>query len=177
MNNKIDEPRTLYKSSGLSSKVAHWNSLFHETRERLLLIVNELDAKALDFTIDERKVETIGTLLFHIAAIEWSWIFEDIDGLELDYEEWKEAFALRPQVDVPQIKGKNKQFYLEKLQEVREQVYQRLQEFEDNDLERIVESEGNKYSIEWILFHILEHETMHIGQILLLKRFYEKQIR
>ena len=149
--------------------------MLQEVRERLLSIIDVLAEETLDFTPDERNFETIGTLLFHIAAIEWSWVFEDIDGLEMDYENFKHAFALRPDVDIPQLKGKNKQFYLNQMKEVREEVFQRLTKFSDEDLDNIVETKAYKFSIEWILFHILEHETMHIGQILLLKRLYKKQ--
>jgi uncharacterized damage-inducible protein DinB len=159
----------------LTSRVSYYYSMLQEVRERLLSIIDDLDEEMLDFTPDERNFETIGTLLFHIAAIEWSWVFEDIDGLEMDYEKFKHAFALRSDVDIPQLKGKKKLFYLNQLKEVREEVFIRLAKFSDEDLDKIVESDTEKFSIEWILFHILEHETMHIGQILLLKRLYEKQ--
>lgn len=159
----------------LTPKVSYWYSMLQEVRERLLNIIDYLNDEMLDFTPDERNFETIGTLLLHIAAIEWSWVFEDIDGLEMDYEKFKHAFALRSDVDIPQLKGKNKQFYLNQLKEVREKVFQRLTKFSDEDLDKIVESNADKFSIEWILFHIFEHETMHMGQILLLKRLHEKQ--
>ncbi|MCK4896644.1 MAG: DinB family protein [Candidatus Heimdallarchaeota archaeon] len=159
----------------LTPRVSNYYSMLQEVRERLLSIIDVLAEETLDFTPDERNFETIGTLLFHIAAIEWSWVFEDIDGLEMDYENFKHAFALRPDVDIPQLKGKKKQFYLNQMKEVREEVFQRLTKFSDEDLDNIVETKAYKFSIEWILFHIIEHETMHIGQILLLKRLYEKQ--
>lgn len=159
----------------LTPRVSYWYSMLQEVRERLLNIVDDLNDEMLDFTPEERIFETIGTLLLHIAAIEWSWVFEDIDGLEMDYEKFKHAFALRSDVDIPQLKGKNKQFFLNQLKEVREKVFQRLTKFSDKDLDKIVESNANKFSIEWILFHILEHETMHTGQILLLRRLFEKQ--
>lgn len=159
----------------LTPRVSYWYSMLQEVRERLLNIIDDLNDEMLDFTPNEKNFETIGTLLLHIVAIEWSWVFEDIDGLEMDYEKFKHAFALRSDVDIPQLKGKNKQFYLNQLKEVREKVFHRLTKFSDEDLDEIVESNADKFSIEWILFHILEHETMHIGQILLLKRLYAKQ--
>lgn len=160
----------------LTPRVSYWYSMLQEVRERLLNIIGDLDEETLDFTPDERNFETIGTLLLHIAAIEWSWVFEDIDGLEMDYEKFKHAFALRSDVDIPQLKGKKKLFYLNQLKEVREEVFQRLTRFSDKDLEKIVESDAEKFSVEWVLFHILEHESMHIGQILLLKRLHTNRI-
>ncbi|MCK5410098.1 MAG: DUF664 domain-containing protein [Candidatus Heimdallarchaeota archaeon] len=86
----------------LTPRVSYYYSMLQEVRERLLSIIDNLDEEMLDFTPDERNFETIGTLLFHVAAIEWSWVFEDIDGLEIDYNKFKHAFALRSDVDIPQ---------------------------------------------------------------------------
>ena len=160
----------------LSSRVALWYSIMQEMRERLLRIIEDLTQEELDYTSNERKVETIGTLLLHIAGVEWGWIFGDIDGQEMEFEKFKHAFALRPEVNIPQLEGQKLQFYIDTLNETRQEVYQRLKKFKDDDLDKIVESEGKKYSIEWILFHLIEHEAMHIGQILLLKRVYSEEI-
>ncbi len=93
----------------------------------------------------------------------------------MEFEKFKHAFALVPEVNIPQLKGQELQFYVDKLNETRHEVYQRLVKFKDDDLDKIVESESKKYSIEWILFHLIEHEAMHIGQILLLKRLYSEK--
>ncbi|NHJ88118.1 MAG: DinB family protein [Asgard group archaeon] len=163
---------TFSKNYKLPNKLNSYYSQMVEQREYLIEIVLKLPDEALDYTPHERKIETIGTLLLHIAGVEWSWIFYDIDKQEMDEEEWKYAFSLRKDVDIPQIKGMNQEFYMEKLHSVRKQVYNRLKEFKDEDLCTIIESEGNHYSIEWILHHLIEHEAMHIGQILLLRRMY-----
>jgi uncharacterized damage-inducible protein DinB len=76
-----------------------------EIRERLLNIIEELDEEVLDYTPSERKIETIGTLLLHIAAVELGWILEDIYQEEIDYDEWKCAFPLRSSINLPQLKG------------------------------------------------------------------------
>jgi uncharacterized damage-inducible protein DinB len=154
----------------LTPRVALWYSIMQEMRERLLKTVKDLTLEELDYTLNERKVETIGTLLLHIAGVEWGWIFGDIDGQEMEFEKFKHAFALAPEVNIPQLKGQELQFYIDKLNKTRLEVYQRLVKFMDDDLDKIVESEGKKFSVEWILFHLIEHEAMHIGQILLLKR-------
>ncbi len=175
MSNGEIKATRLERSTELPTKVSYWYSMMESVRRRLLLIVENLEEETFDYTPNEKNIETIGTLLLHIAAIEWSWIFEDIDGLEMDFEEFKHAFALRPEVNIPQIEGKTKQFYIEKLTEVRTQVYHRLLELKDEELEKTVGSDTEKYTIEWILFHIIEHEVLHIGQILLLKRLFDRK--
>ncbi|MHA2042935.1 MAG: DinB family protein, partial [Candidatus Thorarchaeota archaeon] len=129
----------------------------------------DLPDDVLDYSPDLKRIETIGTLLLHIAAVEWSWIFEDIDGEEMDYEKWKHAFALREE-NLPQLTKQGLQFYIDRLIEVRSEVFVRLRNLDDSNLHTLVEVGNAEVSIEWILFHLLEHEAMHIGQISILKR-------
>ncbi len=159
---------TLERTDDLSPRVAFLYSMLEKVRERLLKRVKGLRIKDLDYTPDEKNVESIGTLLLHIAAIEWSWIYEDMDGQEMDYEEWKLAFSLRE--EIPQIKGRKLKFYLDKLDHVRQQVKERLTRIDDTELDLLVDIGHAAVSIEWILFHLIEHEAMHIGQISVLQR-------
>jgi uncharacterized damage-inducible protein DinB len=145
-----------------------------EVRNNLLTAVKGIDQHMLDFTPDPKTVESIATLLLHVAAIEWSWIFEDIFGEEMEYEKWKYAFALREDLD--QIKDKPLSYFKEVLIETRSQVFDALDQFEDKDLDRIFpegKEEGRRFTLRWIIYHIIEHEAMHIGQISLLKRLYK----
>ncbi len=174
MNDSEENSYRLTHTSNLTPKVAYWYSQMFEVRNRLINILKSInDTSVLDFSPNEHKIETIGTLLLHIAAVEWSWIFEDIDGLKMDYEQWKYAFALKPSVKIPQLTGKNLNYYLDRLTDVRKQVHKRLLEFTDEDLNTVVSEPPYTYTVEWIFFHLVEHEAMHIGQINVLKRLYE----
>lgn len=155
----------------LSLGIANFFAMFDENRSRLLDKIKDITDEMLDFTPDEDMFETIGTLLYHIAAVEHDWIFFDIDKIPIDEEKWIHAFANRFD-DVDQLTGKGLQFYLDALEEVRQKIYERFKLFTDEDLKKVVESEGRTYTIEWILFHMINHEALHIGQIAMLKRLY-----
>ncbi|MFW9922407.1 MAG: DinB family protein [Candidatus Thorarchaeota archaeon] len=163
----------LTKDNELTPRVAEFFSFMNEARQYLLKMISDVDNIMLDFTPNERTVETIGTLLLHIAGVEWSWIIADIEGKVIPFEKWKYAYALSNDVNLPQLIGKGIKYYLEILAQVREEVYVKLKEFTDDDLDRIVKIEGKKFTIEWILYHVIEHEAVHIGQISLLKRLYK----
>lgn len=165
---------SLRKDDDLPLRIATWVSMMEKVRQKLLKKVEPLSDEEIDYTPDEKRIETIGTLLLHIAAVEWSWIFEDIDGKEMDYETWKHAFPLRPDVNLPQLKHQGKKFYLDRLSAVRDKVYQRLQHMKDAELDNCV-GDKKKYTIEWILFHLVEHEALHVGQISMLSRLYRRQ--
>ncbi|OLS28062.1 MAG: hypothetical protein HeimC3_00210 [Candidatus Heimdallarchaeota archaeon LC_3] len=144
--------------------------MLKETRKRLFTQLKGISQETLDYSPDINKIETIGTLLLHITVVEWSYIFEDIDKKEMSYDEWKYAFALRENLDPIQLTEKPMDFYTQKLNEVRENVLERFKIMSDSDLDTLVESDGRQISIEWILYHLNQHESVHIGQINFLKR-------
>lgn len=120
------------------------------------------------------RVESVGTLLLHIAAVEMSWIQEDIMRKRMP-NEWIIAFPIR--FNIPQVTGRPLEHFLEKLDTVRAGTRQTLATLTDEELDRQVTSlddadnpDAEKYSIEWILYHLIEHEAHHRGQIAQMKR-------
>lgn len=118
------------------------------------------------------KVESIATQLLHIAAVERSWIGEDLERRPMG-EEWAPAFALR--TGQPQIEGHELEYFLEKLNAMREETRRALAALSDADLIREVQCLGappdsERFTIDWILHHLIEHEAHHRGQIAVLKR-------
>ena len=144
-----------------------------DVRNLLLKEIEGLTQEVIDFTPNIHKIETIGTLLFHIADVENSWMFEFVDGEKLDMESWKYAFPLRQSLDPPQLTGKPLEHYLEILRETREKVRNRVARFREADATRMFSNDWAKYSLEWVLYHNQQHESHHVGQINLLKRLYE----
>jgi len=171
----VDKIRKLSRDKQLTPQIAGLFAQMQEIREKTLQVVSKLGIEEIDFSPEYHSIETIGTLLLHIAAIEWSWIFEDIDGREMDFNEWKYAFPLRPSVNIPQIQNQGVIFYIDRLNLVRNEVNDRLRNLTDKDLKRKVGSENQKYTIEWILYHIIGHEAIHLGQIQLLVRLYKQK--
>lgn len=166
----------LKKDSSSNPRLALLISQMKEIRVSLMKRIENLEIGILDFSPDEKEIETIGTLLVHIAGVEWAWIFADIEKQEMDIKKWKYGFPMRNDINIPQIKGKRISYYIGLLNEVREEVFIYLSKLTDQDLDRIIEVEGSKFTVEWILYHLIEHEIIHYGQISILKRLYKKKI-
>ncbi|MGY5852571.1 MAG: DinB family protein [Candidatus Thorarchaeota archaeon] len=171
MSEEAERRIVLEREKELTPRVALLYAMMEKTRERLLKKIDGLPKSAFDYSPHGRRIETIGTLLLHVAAVEWSWIFEDIGDTAMDYEKWKHAFPLREEID--QLTRKKTQFYLDRLSEVRQEVFEWLKGIKDEDLDRIIRLGNTEVNIEWILFHIIEHEAMHVGQVSVLKRMYD----
>ena len=163
----------LVRSENLNPRINTLYAMMNDTRKMLQRVVKDLTVAEIDYTPDDRTVETIGTLLYHIAGVEWGWIFMDIGGRELDEEKWKFGFPLRKQVNIEQISGKPITYYLNLLEEVRKPVFEYLTQISDDILEQKIDVDGELHTVEWIFYHIFEHELTHIGQIRLLKRLYK----
>lgn len=142
--------------------------MLQDTRDYLLKEIDGITQDELDYSPDPTRIETVGTMLFHIADVENSWIFEHIAGEEADFEKWKYAFPLR--LGIAQRTGIPLEFYLETLKEVRLNVLEFLGQFSETDLDRVFESKMGSTTLEWTLFHIHRHEQHHVGQINLLRR-------
>ena len=118
--------------------------------------------------------ESIGTQLLHVAAIEWSWVFEDIFGQPgEEYDGWEEALPLR--LGLPQVRDQPLAYYTDRLDRVREDALAALRSVTDDDLSGLVpvapaEPVTEVFTIDWVLFHLVHHEAHHAGQVELMVR-------
>lgn len=75
----------LIRDKNLTPKIALFYSQMTEIRNSLNKFLQNIDDDVIDFSPFKEKIETIGTLCLHIAAVERFWIYENIDGKELNY--------------------------------------------------------------------------------------------
>src|SRR3954464_1236946 len=87
---------------GYAPQIGRYVAQLNEVRRDLLHELNGLTGAQLDWHPDE-ETESIGTQLLHIAAVEWSWLHEDIFGAaSAEYPgSWAEAMPIR--LRVPQV--------------------------------------------------------------------------
>ncbi len=163
---------------GYSPQIGRYVAQLTEVRTDLKYELKDLTTVQLDWHPDD-ATESIGTQLLHLDAVEWSWIHEDMLGAPSDAYPgvWSEAMPIR--VSVSQVAGRPLQWYVEKLDATREETLRILRDLSDSDLSRLVgeaesdegvEKRSRLYTIDWIIWHILQHEAAHVGQIELLRR-------
>src|SRR5215203_2518908 len=87
---------------GYPQRIGRYVAQMNEVRDDLRKQVENISVEQLDWHPDE-QTESIGTMLLHIDAVEWSWIHEDILGTpDKEYPgEWAEAMPIR--LGVPQV--------------------------------------------------------------------------
>src|SRR5213596_512879 len=97
---------------GYTPQIGRYMAQLTEVRNDLKQEVAGLSIAQLDWHPDE-QTESIGTLLLHCDAIEWSWLHEDVLGRpSAEYPgDWSEALPIR--VGVPQVMGRSVEHYLQ----------------------------------------------------------------
>ncbi|TMQ49633.1 MAG: DUF664 domain-containing protein [Candidatus Eisenbacteria bacterium] len=129
-------------------------------------------------------MNTIGMLLAHIALVEVGWIgaaavgldFFKIDELPVKWAD--SGIPLAAGAAPPAaLRGKDLAFYDDVLSRARAFTWRALAPLADADLARQrsrIRRDGTEvhYSVRWALYHVLEHEAGHYGQINLLRHQY-----
>lgn len=155
---------------GYSPQIGTLLSTMTMMRAWVVGTVKDLTVEQLDFQIDEQS-NSIGAMLLHLAATEKYYQLNTFD--EMEWGSWSDD--VKKEWDVPSglgekgreiIKGNSIDYYLSKLEEVREVT---KKEFAKRDDDWIMKSEpffGNQLTnnyCKW--FHVCEHESNHRGQM------------
>lgn len=155
-------------ADGYEPLIGRFVTMLADTRRRLHRDLEDLDAPELD-RIPEWGLNSIGTLLYHVAAIELDWTFADLlergeDGFPEETAEWfpvdvrDEGGRLTPVVEPLQR-------HLDRLEWARGHLLAALGGFTDADLDETVNPGEEETGRAFILHHLMQHEAEHRGQI------------
>jgi uncharacterized damage-inducible protein DinB len=155
---------------GFSPQVGTLVSMMNWMRETILQPVQNLSVEQLDYLHDS-KSNSIGAMLLHLAATERYYQLHTFEGKK--WGSWDEN--IKTQWDLPMnlgeaarktIKGRNLDYYLNALKEVRQSTLLEFKKRDDRWLMAVDKEWGwgptNNYC-KW--FHVCEHESNHNGQI------------
>ena len=160
---------------GYSPQVGTLVSEMAWMRQQVVYTVKGLTQPQLDFLLDA-KANRIGALLLHLAAAEKFYqltTFEGIHPRDLEHTPAFKDWDLPMELGEPArqtIKGHNLDYYLNILQQTREQTLSEFRKRDDAWLMTVDNTWGwgpTNNLCKW--FHVCEHESHHAGQIALLK--------
>jgi uncharacterized damage-inducible protein DinB len=163
---------------GYTPQIGRYVAQLIEVRSDLKQEIAGLSIEQIDWHPND-TVESIGTLLLHVASVEWSWLHEDMLGRPSEEYpgDWAEAMPIR--VGVAQISGRPVEWYIQHLDSIREGTLAILRGLTGADLAKLVgeaepppgeEKRSRLFTIDWIIWHIIEHEATHVGQVEMLRR-------
>ncbi|WP_257208032.1 DinB family protein, partial [Bacillus pseudomycoides] len=120
------------KIDGLQPEFSKLVSMMNYARYTTMQAVEGLTIEELDYLYDE-EANSIGMLLYHMAAIEFYYqihTFEDREPTEAELEHWLPAVELG-NLGREKIKGNSIEFYIHTLQEVRSKTIETFQSLPD----------------------------------------------
>jgi uncharacterized damage-inducible protein DinB len=164
--------------SGYVPEIGRWLWALEDTRQRTLQSLEGMEPAAIDWT-DSPESDTIGTLLYHIAAIEVDWLYADI--LEQGFP--PEVKALFPydvrdeQGRLKPVQGFGLEEHLDRLAATRALLLASFRGITVQEYRRLRFLAGYDVTPEWVLHHLMQHEAEHRGQIAELRARAERALR
>jgi uncharacterized damage-inducible protein DinB len=137
-----------------------------DTRQRMARSLEGIDPAVIDWCPPEGG-NTIGTLLYHIAAIEADWLFTDV----LQHEFPPELEPLFP-FDVRDNQGRlvavqnvSLEEHLGRLAATRAILLASFRDMDVEEYRRLRHMEEYSVTPEWVLHHLMQHEAEHRGHM------------
>lgn len=144
-------------------------SMLNNLSTRVERTVQELDVRETDHLMDE-KANRIGALIMHLAAAEayyQVYTFENRGFNDEEKEKWMLALDLGDAAR-EKFQGKPIEYYLNIYKEVRQKTIEELKK--RNDAWLSSQRPGSVMNNHYAWFHVMEHQSSHLGQILMMKK-------
>lgn len=154
---------------GASPQIGAMISMLEDLKDRVENKVKNMSQYELDYLHDE-KANRIGSLIMHLAAAEAYYQVYTFEGREFNEEEkkkWQAALDL-DQGGRDTFNGHNAQYYLDIYNEVRAKTIAELKKRDDAWFAEVPKGSGISNHYCW--FHVMEHQSSHLGQILFLSK-------
>lgn len=149
--------------------------VLEDCRARTIKALSQLPEAALDWEAPTYP-NSIGTLLYHIAAIEADWFYVEVLGGGLEAVESWFPFEVRDASGrLMPVKGFGLRDYLARLKAIRANLLTGFQTMRLEDFRQSREMEHYHVTPEWVLHHLAQHEAEHRGEILMLRGLYQAQ--
>lgn len=164
------ETLTVEALPGCEPEIGRLNRMLEANRQRTKVAVEDLAAQAIDWTPAPER-NSIGSLLYHIAAIELDWLYVEV--LQRPFPAAMTVWFpedVRDEHDaLARARGMSLETHLSRLKAVRHQLLEGYREMSLADFRCARALPEYDVTPEWVLYHLLQHEAFHRGEIGLLR--------
>ncbi|MDQ0200774.1 DinB family protein [Neobacillus ginsengisoli] len=150
---------------GFEPEIGRWMWCLEDVRRTILERISGISQIALD--TKPAGGHSIGSLLYHISLIEADWFYEDVLG-----GVWNPKIrSLFPQEDrnndntLTHIEGQDLGEHLHRLKSVRDELISHFRSMDLEDWRKPRILKVHDVTPEWVIYHLIEHESHHRGQI------------
>ncbi len=154
---------------GYSPQIGTLISMLNNLSERVERTVGTLDQRELDYLLDE-KANSIGALIMHLVATEVFYQNHTFGGVkyeDTEAQKWASAMDLGEE-GRKTLKGYDAKYYFDVWKKVRAKTLEEFKKRDDNWLAETRPGSNSNNHFAW--FHVMEHQSSHLGQMLLLRK-------
>src|SRR4051812_42216667 len=156
------------------AEVGRWLAALEDGRRDTLRELENVTPQMVDW-YPEAPLNSIGSLLYHIALIEADWVATEI--LELtDYPPELATFFPWPDREpgghLSRVDGQSLDEHRARLDRVRQVVLGWLRPIANEDFHRVRNLEQYDVAPDWVIHHLLQHEAEHRAHIAWLRDTY-----
>ena len=170
MRMQILEPLMDYESL-----IGSWLSAYQDARRRTLDTLEGLKPVLIDWC-PPWSGNGVNAILYHLAAIEAEWLFTDILE-EIEYPSLIDELLPYDVHDadgnLTSVPGISLEAHIQRLTDMREYFMNSMRAINDRDFRRERLFPDYRVTPEWVIYHLMQHEAEHRGQIMDLREAYE----
>ena len=155
-------------------EVGRWLAALEDGRRDTLRELESVTREMVDWYPDA-PLNSIGSLLYHIALIEADWVATEI----LELREYPAELAgLLPWPDreadrhLSRIDGQSLDEHKARLDAIRQWALEKLQPMTNEEFHRVRSLEQYDVAPDWVIHHLLQHEAEHRAHIAWLRDTY-----
>ena len=164
-----------------SPEIGRWLAALEDTRHRTHIALNGIEAATLNIIdwVSPISGNSIGTLLYHLAAIEASWLYEEVlqEEFPADIEGLLAHNVRDDQDNLTSLKGVIFNDYWSRLEKVRSKLLTAYSTMTLDEFHRVRSLPDYDVTPVFVLHHLMQHEGEHRGQITELRLSAEHALR
>lgn len=167
MSDKKVERLIIEGFTAQEAEIGRYLWMLEDVRKRLKEAVAGIDQQGLDWQPPYRG-NSIGTLLYHIAAVEIDWLYCEVQETEFP----PQVMALLP-FDMRDEAGRLTAVYqiplsdhIQRLDDCRAYLLDIFNSMSLAQFRRVRHLPDYDVTPEWVLYHLIQHEAEHLGQIM-----------
>lgn len=178
MKNNQKDNLSIQPLAGYPDEIGRWLWALEDVRQRTKQTLADIHPAVIEWS-PPYNGNSIGTLLYHIMAIEMDWLFVEV--LECDFP--PEVVALLPynirddRGKLTVVQGVSLEAHLARLNQARAIFLAAFREITLQEFRRQRSFENYDVTPEWVIYHLIQHETEHSGQIGELRLMAEQALR
>ncbi len=149
----------------LEPEIGRWLGALQDCRRRTKQAIEGISQEQLDWENDDNS---IGTLLYHISAIELDWLYADVLQADTFPEDIAGIFSIDVrdgEGNLRPVAGEDLNAHLSRMDITREHLFNVYKKMTIEDYRRLRMMGNYEVTPEWVLHHLMQHEAEHQGQI------------